>query len=179
MHYSMNAQEKGINKSKNDKPYKVTVHKNSNLKKTIVKDTITEVSLTNNANYNAYASKPARNNKLMISDPVLRAMNARSNAEVKVISPAISGLPKGTFGFANGHIRFYSTGSTSAGGITGSGSVGAGSSPGSIGTDATAILVNGKSPYAGPAMWGTAITSGDISPRDSSLKFILIKKRKQ
>lgn len=78
-------------------------------------------------------------------------------------------MPKRAYGFANGHLLLSTTSATTSGTITGSGSVGTGSSMGSLGTNGPAMELNGKSPYAGSAMWGNArnlwISRGDSGVR--------------
>ena len=68
---------------------------------------------------------------------------------------SLLGLPKGTYGFGNGQLWLRQTDATSIGGVTGNSTVGTGSSSGmSMGANATGV--NGKNPYAGPTMWGSA-----------------------
>jgi hypothetical protein len=112
----------------------------------------TIIVVSDTASYNALANNQAR---LQIADPVLLTLNANANgANMRVSGSGIIGMPRGSYGFANGKIKLYNTTATTPGGITGSGSVGTGSFPGSIGTAANASNVNGKSPYAGSGMWG-------------------------
>ena len=90
-----------------------------------------------------------------IADPTIHLMRARaSGADVDLGDLE---LPKGTNGFANGHIILKPAGARSTGTTTGSGSVGTGTSPGSIGTSGPAMGVNGKNPYAGHGIYGTGI----------------------
>lgn len=93
-----------------------------------------------------------------ISDPTVRAMNNRTEfSGVPLFGKnSLLALPKGTYGFRKGQLLLRTTDATSIGGITGNGSVGTGSSNGSVGTGGSAIGVNGKNPYAGPAIWGSA-----------------------
>jgi hypothetical protein len=106
------------------------------------------------------------------SDPVRTFNTGPVSFVPNISSPATFGLPKSAYGFANGHFSLFSTGSTSSGGNTGNGLVGTGSSPGSFGGGALGL--NGKSPYAGFAMWGNArglwITRGDSAVRRPSGK---------
>lgn len=92
-----------------------------------------------------------------ITDPTIRAMNNRSaGSELPLYgSDGLLGLPKGTYGFARGQLWLRPTDATSIGGITGSGSVGTGGSANGVGTGGFANGVNGKSPYAGPTVWGS------------------------
>lgn len=103
-------------------------------------------------NYAAYP--PAVNKGLYIADPTIRTLNERaaSGRSAKII-----GVPKLTYGVANGNIIFYNTGANTSGSYTGSGAVGTGTSVGRAGAVGPAMGVNGKSPYAGPGVWGTTI----------------------
>jgi hypothetical protein len=110
----------------------------------------------NKAYYNTSAASEI--NRLYIADPTIKTLNEKANGgDVKIGSTGIVGAPKGTYGFANGHILFYTTSSTSIGGITGSGAVGTGSNPGNFGSGGQVNGVNGKSPFAGPGMYGTRL----------------------
>jgi hypothetical protein len=110
----------------------------------------------NKAYYNA--SSASEINRLYIADPTIKALNEKaSGGDVKIGTTGIVGAPKGTYGFANGHILFYTTTSTSIGGVTGSGAVGTGSNPGNFGSGGQVNGVNGKSPFAGPGMYGTRL----------------------
>jgi hypothetical protein len=110
-------------------------------------------SLTNTGAYQA--RRPLSNS---IYDPTIRAMNNRTEyGGVPLFGKkSLLALPKGTYGFSNGQVWLRTTDATSIGGITGNGSVGTGSSNGGVGTSGAAIGVNGKNPYAGPAIWGSA-----------------------
>ena len=90
-----------------------------------------------------------------IADPTINLMRARAFGADADLGDL--GLPRGTNGFANGHIILKPAGARSTGTSTGSGSVGTGTSPGSIGTSGPAMGVNGKNPYAGPGIYGTGI----------------------
>jgi hypothetical protein len=110
-----------------------------------------------------------------IADPMINALNAKARgSDIRISKSGIVGMPKRAYGFANGHLTLYTTGTTSSGTITGSGAVGTGSSLGSIGSEGAGIAVNGKSPYAGTAMWGNArgltILNGDSSVRMAGRK---------
>lgn len=114
-------------------------------------------TLLNSGSHQAF-SNAAVTTDLPIADPTIRALNARANGiPVNIGRSGIVGVPKGTYGYSNGHIFFRTTSATSLGTTTGSGTVGTGTSIGSIGTAAPVIGVNGKSPYAGTNMWGTDI----------------------
>jgi hypothetical protein len=126
--------------------------------------------------YNAYYYTPSR---LSISDPVMNFINARANgSDVKMRNSPIAGERKHTYGFADGHLILRSTGATSSGTITGTGAVATGSTPGSLGTSGYISGVNGKSPYAGPSTWGTAITGQGINLNNSSIRPASKKKSK-
>src|SRR5947209_3827196 len=130
-----------------------------------------------NSQHNAYSA--SANTIYTIQDPVIRIMNLRANgSNIKMGKSGIIGESKKTYGLANGHLIFYSEGATSSGTITGSGSVGTGSSPGSIGINPVIPGVNGKSTYAGPSVWGTAVTGSGINIFDSSEHHPLKKKNK-
>ena len=127
-------------------------------------------TLTNTTNNKAYSSVLSQNNQYQIADPTVRALNEKAiGGDVKISSSGIVGMPKGTYGFAKGHVTFYTAGSTSSGTITGSGSVGTGSTPGSLGTNGSVPDVNGKNPYAGSSIWGTRITGPAVKITDSTV----------
>ncbi len=111
-------------------------------------------SMSSTGSYEARA--PLSN--IRIYDPTIRAMNNRTEyGGVPLFGKnSLLALPKGTYGFGNGQLLLRSTDATSIGGVTGNGSVGTGSSNGGVGTGGSAIGVNGKNPYAGPAIWGSA-----------------------
>jgi hypothetical protein len=164
---------------------KNTGSKNSVAKKTTSKksakkvknssDTATILSTT--ASYNANAAPASFTTQYFISDPLVKALDARaSGAPIRISGSGIVGMPRGSYGFGKGQLKLYNTGATTSGGITGNGSVGTGSYLGSIGTHAAASGVNGKSPYAGSHMWGL---NGALAPgykSDSSLRRIDVKK---
>jgi hypothetical protein len=119
---------------------------------------IVDASTTHMQSTRTYAAMANRDTaNLFIADPVIQAYNMRSNgANVRLSGSGVIGMPRGSYGFANGQVLLRSTGATSIGGITGSGSVGTGSTPGSPGTSGSALGVNGKNVYAGPSIWGSA-----------------------
>lgn len=109
--------------------------------------------------------------RLQISDPVIKTLNAKaSGAAININGSGLIGVPKGTYGFANGRISLYQVGATSTGTATGSGSVGTGSSPGGIGTLGPVIGVNGKSPFTGTGPYGTRITVTPQVAKDSIIR---------
>lgn len=103
------------------------------------------ITLTQKSSYAAKGTAPS----ITIADPAIRAFNYNSYWQNN--GGRLPGVPRGTYGFGNGQFYLRSTDATTSGGITGSGSVGTGGLvPG----------VNGKSPYAGPSMWGSARNLG-------------------
>lgn len=131
------------------------------------------VVLTDTASYKALSNSSA---KFQIADPTLQALDARANgATIRISGSGIVGMPRGSYGFANGKIKLYNTTATTPGGITGNSSVGTGSYPGSIGAAANSISVNGKSPYAGSGMWSWNNTFILRPGIDSSLRSIDVK----
>lgn len=100
-----------------------------------------------------------------IADPVTRAlMEGTNGADIRRDSE-IAGVSKRAYGFANGFIMLRSSGAATSGTVTGSGCVGTGSTPGSAGMHGAGIGVNGKNPYAGVGIWGTALTGKGINER--------------
>jgi hypothetical protein len=115
------------------------------------------ITLSSSSNNKAFASTPSFN-RFPIADSTLKALNAKANgANIKFNGSPLIGVPKGTYGFANGRLTLYTMGATSTGTITGSGSVGTGTSPGAISTLGPVIGVNGKSPYTGQGPYGTRV----------------------
>lgn len=112
------------------------------------------VRLNNTAAYTAFDSSASATPQ--IADPVILGLNQRAaGAPVRISGSGIVGMPKGSYGFANGKIFLRNTTATSPGAGYGSGSVGTGTSLHSIGTSETSLGVNGKSPYAGNSLWGS------------------------
>lgn len=98
-----------------------------------------------------------------IADPVTRAlMEGTNGADIRKNSE-IAGISKRAYGFANGLIMLRSSGAASSGTVSGSGSVGTGTTPGTAGMHGAGIGVNGKNPYAGVGIWGTALTGKGIN----------------
>jgi len=145
-------------KKKNTKTDHTTQKKTSNEKQHIDSGKKNSTyTLSNSTAHHAFGRQSA-NNSFQIADPAIKLFNARANgATIKVSPSGLVGVPKGTYGFANGKIVLYPNGATSIGTTTGSGSVGTGSSPGSIGTLGPALGVNGKSPYTGTGPYGTRV----------------------
>lgn len=97
----------------------------------------------------------AAQGSLRINDPTINLFNMRAaGAPVREGSTPLPGVPKGTYGFANGRIVFYTNSATSSGTSTGSGSVGTGTSPGTIGTYGPGSGLNGKSPFEATGPYG-------------------------
>lgn len=104
-----------------------------------------------------------------IADPVTRAlMEGTNGADIRKNSE-IAGVSKRAYGFANGFIMLRSSGAATSGTVTGSGSVGTGTTPGTAGMHGASIGVNGKNPYAGVGIWGTALTGKGINLRDNEV----------
>ena len=103
--------------------------------------------------------------QLRISDPTVLEMNRRANGAAPTTQPVI-GMPKSTYGIANGKILLRNTTATTPGTAYGSGAVGTGTSIMGVGTSEATLGVNGKSPYAGPWLWGDR--RGAMSTPDSS-----------
>ncbi len=115
-----------------------------------------QMALNSTGSYQAKA--PSASGRLWIADPTIRALNnRREGAEIPMFGTnSILGLPKGTYGYRKGQLWLRSTDATSIGGVTGNSSVGNGSSAGGVGTGGFVNGVNGKSPYAGAGIWGSA-----------------------
>ena len=106
-----------------------------------------------------------------IADPTILFFQDRANGmDNRFYKAPIVGEHKHTYGFADGHVILSTSGATSSGTITGSGAVGTGSSAGSLSSNTYLSGVNGKSPYAGPSSWGTAVTGQGINLNDSSVR---------
>jgi hypothetical protein len=111
------------------------------------------VSLTSTSANQAYAGSARR---FSIADPTINILNERANgSNIPVGSSGIVGMPKSTYGFANGKILLRNTTAASSGTSYGSGAVATGTTITGIGTAENVIGVNGKNPYAGPWLWGS------------------------
>lgn len=113
--------------------------------------------LKNEWPYTAKAQEANRVTKLQISDSLLRTFNARAAGFSIPNVKDLPGVPRGTYGFANGKILLYSNTATSSGTIMGSGAVGTGTSPAGVGTSGPSTGINGKNPYAGFGPYGTRL----------------------
>lgn len=136
--------------NKNTLPRQVTAQKATTIN--------TPASLNNWSSYNAKAAAPT-SRTLTIADPTIITLNRRANGEpVPLNTKEILGVPKITYGLGNGQLLFRSRGATTSGTGTGNGLVGTGSGLGPVGTNGLSLGVNGKSPYAGPIMYGIIVT---------------------
>lgn len=126
----------------------------------------------------SHAAFNSRFSRFSIADPTLLFLQDRANGmDNHYYKSPIVGERKHTYGFADGHLTLSTSGATSSGTITGSGAVGTGSSAGSLSSNTYLGGVNGKSPYAGPTSWGTAVTGQGINLNDSSVRTISRKKK--
>jgi hypothetical protein len=111
------------------------------------------VVLSSSSTHEAYRPSGGR---FSIADPTITVLNQRANGNnVPVSSSGIVGMPKGTYGFANGKILLRPTTATSSGTAYGSGAVGTGTTLMGVGAGENTPGINGKNPYAGPWLWGT------------------------
>lgn len=150
--------------SKNKATAKKTVTKKT--VKPAKKDTATVIMESTSVNA-AYAPASAIN--LRIADPTINAFNQRaSGADILLRTSPIAGMPKGSYGIANGRILLRNTTATTSGTAYGSGAVGTGTSIHGTGTSEATIGVNGKSPYAGPWLWGDRRPVYNVPMRDSA-----------
>lgn len=105
--------------------------------------------------HSAYTAPPAAA-RLQIADPTIRTLNARANgANIRLSGSGVVGMPRGTYGFANGRFTLMPGGARTSGTQTGSGATGTGTSPGSAGSFGPAMGTNGKNPYGGPWLWSS------------------------
>jgi hypothetical protein len=142
--------QKVMAKSAKSRTSRTTVSNTRNLSST------GEYKAYSNTNLMESNSSAQAGRSLTITDPTIRTFNAIANgANIKIGSSGVIGVPKGRYGYANGHLTLLPNGATSSGTTTGSGSVGTGTSPGSIGTIGPGMGVNGRNPYAGPDIRGT------------------------
>ena len=121
-----------------------------------VEGTLKLATLNSSSDYAAKNDSIRGVSRLNISDPTVLSLRDRARgSDARLSSSGIVGMPKGSYGFANGRIIFNNSGSTSTGGVTGVGTVGTGSGLGSIGSNNWRGS-NGKSTYAGTSMWGNS-----------------------
>jgi len=132
------------------------------------------ITLNSNASYSAKASTNILStwkSNYTVSDPLLTTLGARANgANIQFNNSGIVGMPKRAYGFANGHIVLNSTGAVTSGTQTGTGTVGTGTSLATFGSIGGPMNVNGKSPYGGSNMWGTAMNL-PVMQKDSFVRF--------
>jgi len=144
----------------NAKAQTKSVKKKTVAKKTVAKKTAkpakeetgTVVLGSTSANA-AYA--PLTTRRFSIADPTINVMNMRAaGADINFRNSPIAGMPKSTYGVANGKLLLRSTTATTSGTAYGSGAVGTGTSIIGTGTSEATLGTNGKSPYAGTWLWG-------------------------
>lgn len=122
------------------------------------------VSLTSVSANQAFAE-----DRLTIADPTIRMLRRQAAGNEAIVSSSgIVGMPKRSYGFANGKILLRPTTAPSSGTMYGSGSVGTGTTISGLGTAENTIGVNGKNPYAGPWLWGSKIPTRNLPPTDST-----------
>jgi hypothetical protein len=152
------AQEKGAKKKKSSN---TTIAKKPSTK---MQNNSAAVVLRDTSAHQAYGSR----SRLSIADPLVNTMNQRSaGADVRLSGSNIVGMPKGTYGIANGKILLRNSTATSSGTGYGSGAVGTGTAIQGVGTSESTIGVNGKSPYAGSWLWGDKSITTRLPVRDS------------
>lgn len=146
---------------------KSVINKTSSKKNLSNKNSRTDAPtvLNSTGTYKAYGNSNTEAGQLRIADPVIKTLNERAAApaEADVLGSGIIGMPKLTYGIANGHILFRTTDAPTLGTGTGSGSVGTGTNVGSVGAAGNALGVNGKNPYAGPGIYGLPVTNENFS----------------
>lgn len=143
---------------------KSTAKKATTQAATVKTGTVTLTSSSTNKAYNHAAAV-----RFSIADPTINALNQRAAGNnVPVSSSGIVGMPKRTYGFANGKILLRNTTATTPGTSYGSGAVGSGTTILGVGTSENAIGVNGKNPYAGPWLWGSKVLGRPLQLSDSA-----------
>jgi len=109
--------------------------------------------------------------QFQISDPVVKTLNERAAAGTAVnVNTRMTGVPRGTYGIANGRLTLMPADARSSGTFTGSGAVGTGTSIGIMGTQGPAMSVNGKNTYSGPGIYGAAGIGSGLKLNDSTLR---------
>lgn len=122
-----------------------------------------KVSLVHEAGHAALSDAAG---SLKIYDATLVALNRKAAGLPHQIAPSgIIGMPKITYGIARGQLLLRNTTAPSLGATTGSGAVGTGTHAGSMGTSGHSPGVNGKSPDAGPSLYGIPPYGGPPSPQ--------------
>lgn len=150
---------------------KETTQKATNQKEAVRKTNGSDTArLISTATYEAYG---AGANRFTIADPVVNIFKQRANdVPASFNGKDIVGMPNSTYGIANGRILLRNTTATTPGTNFGSGGVGTGTTLLGGGTGENAISVNGKSPYAGPWLWGGKLPNTNLAPflRDSVIR---------
>lgn len=115
--------------------------------------------LSSTGTYNALGNPNAEAGRLTISDPTIKIFNQRAfaSAITNVPGSGVIGMPKLTYGIANGQLIFRTSVAPTLGTSTGSGAVGTGTNVGAVGTGGNVMGVNGKNAYAGPGIYGQPI----------------------
>jgi hypothetical protein len=114
-------------------------------------------------------SNAAFSTRLRITDPTVNTLSNRAaGAPIADGAKPIIGMPRSTYGIANGRILLRNTTATTPGTAYGSGAVGTGTSILGVGTSEATLGVNGKSPYAGPWLWGDRRPAYPVAIRDST-----------
>ena len=127
------------------------------------------VSFNSISSYQAYGTPAAR--PFSIADPTINALRQQAGGNTTLVSSSgIVGMPRRSYGFANGKILLRNTTATSSGTTFGSGAVGTGTTLLGSGTGENAISVNGKSPYAGTSLWGSRLPQQGLRKSDSTLR---------
>lgn len=148
------------------KSKKIAAPKKTVVKKKAAANNSETVVLVNTGSHAAYAT-PAIS-RLRIADPTINLFKQRAGSpNFSTSGSAIVGMPKATYGVANGKILFRNTTATSPGTGYGSGAVGTGTALQGLGTSESGIGVNGKSPTAGPWLWGDRRPVYNVPVRDS------------
>lgn len=112
-------------------------------------------TMSNSASHSAYTA-PYSLSRLQIADPTIRTLNANAyGADIRVSGSGVVGMPRGTYGFANGRITLMPGGARTSGTQTGSGATGTGTSAGSAGSFGPGMGTNGKNTYGGPWLWSS------------------------
>jgi hypothetical protein len=140
------------------------------VKKATIRQAENTVTLRSSGTYQAYGAGTSR---FTIADPVVNIFRQRANdAPISFNGRDIIGMPGSTYGIANGRILLRNTTATTPGTNYGSGAVGTGTTLLGVGASENAISVNGKSPYAGPWLWGGKLPSQNLLPylRDSAVR---------
>lgn len=124
-------------------------------------DTVSLISL---GTYQAYGGRA-----LTITDPLIRRLNSRAaGSDVPVSRSGIVGMPRGTYGFANGKILLSRSTAASSGTTFGSGAVGTGTSLMGVGAGQNTPGLNGKNVEASPWFWGSRLPLRNLPIRDST-----------